>query len=215
MLLVRPNNCVVGCVFWHNSCSKLIHYILICMNIHMMTSSNGNFFRVTGHLCGELFPTQRPVTRSFDVYYDLRLNKRLSKQSWGWWFETPSHPLWRHRNDNYISALTHDMLSKTCIQFAWFFSSILVRLSFLVTSWDLFKVPRNRFCVTGAHITVWKFLVHNSNSKKIRLIIIRNQIFNPYLFPAGRLEQCQPRPLTNSETIYLRIFQHVLNRTEF
>ena len=45
------------------------------------------------------FPTQRPVTRSFDVFYDLRLNKRLSKQSWGWWFETPSRPKWRHRND--------------------------------------------------------------------------------------------------------------------
>ena len=44
------------------------------------------------------FPTQRPVTRSFDVYFDLRPNKRLSKQSWGWWFETPSRPSWRHRN---------------------------------------------------------------------------------------------------------------------
>ena len=60
----------------------------------MMMSSNGNIFRVTGHLCGEFigpgeFHTQRPVTRSFDVYFDLRPNKRLSKQSWGWWFETP------------------------------------------------------------------------------------------------------------------------------
>ena len=45
------------------------------------------------------FPAQRPVTRSFDVFFDLRLNKRLSKQSWGWWFETLSRPLWRHRND--------------------------------------------------------------------------------------------------------------------
>ena len=44
------------------------------------------------------FPRQRPVTQSFDVYFDLRPNKRLSKQSWGWWFETPSRPLWRHRN---------------------------------------------------------------------------------------------------------------------
>ena len=44
------------------------------------------------------FPTQRPVTRGFDVFFDLRLNKRLSKQSWGWWFETPSSPLWRHSN---------------------------------------------------------------------------------------------------------------------
>ena len=45
---------------------------------------------------GEL-PAQRPVTRSFDVFFDLRLNKRLSKQSRGWWFETPSRSLWRHR----------------------------------------------------------------------------------------------------------------------
>ena len=57
----------------------------------MMTSPKGNIFRVTGPLCGEFtgpgeFPTQRPVTRSFDVFFDLRLNKRLSKQSWGWWF---------------------------------------------------------------------------------------------------------------------------------
>ena len=44
------------------------------------------------------FPAQRPVTRSFDVFFDLRLNKRLSKQSWGWWFETLSCPLWRHSN---------------------------------------------------------------------------------------------------------------------
>ena len=44
------------------------------------------------------FPAQRPVTRSFDVFFDIRLNKRLSKQSWGWWFETLSCPLWRHCN---------------------------------------------------------------------------------------------------------------------
>ena len=48
---------------------------------------------------GEL-PAQRPMTRSFDVFVDLRLNKRLSKQSWSWWFETQSRPLWRHRNGN-------------------------------------------------------------------------------------------------------------------
>ena len=45
------------------------------------------------------FPAQRPVTRSFDVFFDLRLKKQLSKQSWGWWFETLSRPLWRHPND--------------------------------------------------------------------------------------------------------------------
>ena len=44
------------------------------------------------------FPSQRPVTWSFDVFFDLRLNKRLSKQAWGWWFEMPTHSLWRHCN---------------------------------------------------------------------------------------------------------------------
>ena len=44
------------------------------------------------------FPAQRVVTRSFDVFFDLRLNKRLSKW-WGWWFETPPRPLWRHYNE--------------------------------------------------------------------------------------------------------------------
>ena len=44
------------------------------------------------------FPTQRPVTRSFDVFFDLRLNKRLNQQSWRRWFETASRPQWRHCN---------------------------------------------------------------------------------------------------------------------
>ena len=44
------------------------------------------------------FPTQRLVTRSFDVFFDLRPNKRSSKQSWDWWFGTLSRPLWRHCN---------------------------------------------------------------------------------------------------------------------
>ena len=69
----------------------------------MMTSSNGNIFSVTGPLRGEFtspgeFPAQRPVTRSFDVFFDLRLNKRLSKQPPGWWSETPLWSLWRQCN---------------------------------------------------------------------------------------------------------------------
>ena len=79
----------------------------------MMTSPNGNtwwrhqmetfsallaIWAGNSPVPGDFF-TQRPVTRSFDVNFDLRPNKRLSKQLWGWWSETQSHPLWRHRND--------------------------------------------------------------------------------------------------------------------
>ena len=63
----------------------------------MMTSSNGNIFRVTGHLC-RWIPRTKASDASFDVFFDLRLITRPSKQSQGWWFETPSCPLWLHCN---------------------------------------------------------------------------------------------------------------------
>ena len=63
---------------------------------NMMTSSNGNIFSVAGHFNGE-FTGHRwiPRTKASDaelwwVFFYLRLIKRLSKQSRGWWFETPS-----------------------------------------------------------------------------------------------------------------------------
>ena len=45
-----------------------------------MTSSNGNIFRVAGHLCGHRWiPLKKASDAEFDVFFDLRLNKRLSK----------------------------------------------------------------------------------------------------------------------------------------
>ena len=52
-------------------------------------------------------PSQRVVTRSFDVFFDLRLNKRFSKQSRRRWFETPSRSLWRHYNAWNVSSQQH------------------------------------------------------------------------------------------------------------
>ena len=96
---IRPHYDVT--VMWipkHKGIVKLI------IPSFMMTSSDGNIFRNTGPLCGEFtgqwgIPSQRSVTLSFDVSLLCALNKRLSTQSWGWWFETPSRSLWRHRND--------------------------------------------------------------------------------------------------------------------
>ena len=59
------------------------------------------------------FPPQRPQTRSFDVSLICVLNKLLSEQSWGWWFETPSH-LWRHCNvRGHLAPMTHTLLINT------------------------------------------------------------------------------------------------------
>ena len=100
-------NVVTGKARWHST-----------INTSMMASSNGSIFRVTGPLCGEFtgpgeFPAQRPVTRSFNVFFHLRLNKR---------FETPSWSLWRHRNAHAEK-----------IQFA---SSIICQHSGTISSWN-------------------------------------------------------------------------------
>ena len=48
---------------------------------YIMTSSNGNILRVTGPLCGWFTghrwnPPTKSVTRSFEVFFDMRPNKR-------------------------------------------------------------------------------------------------------------------------------------------
>ena len=75
--------CPLQCTWWRHQIETFSALLAICA---------GNS-PVTGE-----FPTQRPVTRSFDVFFDQHPNERLSKQWWGWWFETLSSPLWRHHN---------------------------------------------------------------------------------------------------------------------
>ena len=71
---------------------------------------------------GEI-PAQRPVTPIIDVFFDRRLNRRLSKQSWGWWFETPSRPLWRHNNELHptVSADWYQLLAQHCWNIAQYY----------------------------------------------------------------------------------------------
>ena len=84
-----------------------LHYMVVdFVNIvYMMTTSYGNIFRATGHLCGE-FTGHRwnPLTKASNAELWFFLS---NKQSWGWWFETPSHPLCRHRNVSYNTTSYH------------------------------------------------------------------------------------------------------------
>ena len=52
------------------------------------------------------FPSQKPVTRRFDVLFGLRLNSWLRKRSRRWWFETPSCSLWCHCNGIHVNSWT-------------------------------------------------------------------------------------------------------------
>ena len=66
--------------WWRNQMETLSALLALCAGNWLVTDE---------------IPAQRPVTPSFDIFFDLRLNNRLSKQSWGRRFETLSRPLWR------------------------------------------------------------------------------------------------------------------------
>ena len=82
---------------------------------HQMETSSALLAICAGNspFTGE-FP-QRPVTRSFGVFFGLRLNERFSKQSCGWRFEAPSRPIWRHSNEHIGGWATRRWGAVTCL----------------------------------------------------------------------------------------------------
>ena len=93
------------------------------------------------------FPAQKSVTRNFDVFFDLRLNKWLSKQSWGWWFETPSRPLWRHCDA--LSVVFWHNLAQNIISYQMEIDTLYAGLGYARTKvqwsakWRLFRLDLN------------------------------------------------------------------------
>ena len=97
-----PNAVFILLSLFHTTCSPHDDVIKWKLFSALLALCAGNS-PVTGE-----FPSQKPVTRSFDVFFDLRLNKRLRKQSWGWQFETLSRSLWRHRNVKFDNRVYND-----------------------------------------------------------------------------------------------------------
>ena len=107
---IRPIRCailrdgVTGCNpirlptgnLWHGWCTPWLFY---AWWRHQMET-----FSALLAICAGNSPGHQSVTRRSDVFFDLRPNKWLSKQSWGWWFQTLSCSLWRHRNGQYVSV---------------------------------------------------------------------------------------------------------------
>ena len=124
------------------------------------------------------FPAQRPVTRSFDVFSELRLNKRLSKQSWGWWFETLSCSLWRYRNDR---KLTHYIPSNCIIYWRQFLKDVCpAQLHASLNIWKCYdyKILRN-------HVVIWAILM--TLQERLKSPITR-------LFPDNLFKQTTKEP---------------------
>ena len=84
------------------------------------------------------FATQRSVTRSFDVFFDLRLNKWLSKQCWEWWFRTPSCSLWRH---------CHEVICSN--------GTLLLSITYTLANHKIFE--NGLFSLCFLHLLIWSF----------------------------------------------------------
>ena len=121
------------------------------------------------------FPAQRPATRSLDVFSDLRLNKRLSKQSWGWWFETLSSSLWRHCN--VIARLkailynSHQREDCNGIQI-----QIQSHYHMICNSRLFFSGRRQRRLQEGRHIRMLLRIRGNRQTSNKRRILVGNKI---------------------------------------
>ena len=159
-----------------------MHWSSTLIRLSMMTSSNGNIFRVTGLLCGEFtghqwIPRTKPVTRSFDVFFDLRLNKRLSKQSRGWWIETPSRPLWRNYNDYQTRICTSTLAAPVAWEMCGTLIYVKVSPSAVVL---LHRQPR-----TGRRFSFWgRGNLHWVSITGVSLWKIRNWCL-PNIFSIG------------------------------
>ena len=113
------------------------------------------------------FPAQRPVTRSLDVFFEMRPHKRLINNGEAASFETPLHPLWRHCNYMHV----------------WIFSKqhrqINVKISLLSFSSYLFTQPPELAISEDFHIAVkYKEEIVSSNlDTKIRTVFTRKRLW--------------------------------------
>ena len=128
------------------------------------------------------FPSQRPVSRSFDVFFDLWVNKWLSKRWWGWWFETPSRPLCRHCNEVTATHLkiVHPKIMATRRRaqlvriYQWF--DLIVSWLFSTTCLcflTIYQVESFLFCL----INGWFILENESFSWMNWLFVVMNHRF--------------------------------------
>ena len=116
---------------WWRGNAFIIHDDVVKMEIFSasLAISAGN-----SPVPGEFPP--KALTRNVDVFFDLRLNKRLSKQSWDWWFETPPRPLWCHRS--VLTLCEGNASIKTAIYFTY--SRNVSRDYYFWTYWRLLLV---------------------------------------------------------------------------
>ena len=135
------------------------------------------------------FPAQRPVTRSFDVFFDLRMDGRLSKHSWSWWLDTLSCPLWRQSNGT-LTNWQNQNDTQICKNCSWFgghngyFVSIKLRNDIFLVSdqrmrtgtWEVGDILafRKKTCNYAINLTHTFFTKECNSHHKITSFLLNN-----------------------------------------
>ena len=114
------------------------------------------------------------MTRSFDVFFDLRLNEWLSKQSRGWWFETPSRPLWRHSNGSTWCYVVKQVPDR---KFASLYVSLILNALVLAMihscSWVSFSIP---WCISA--VCAWKRILWYVCQMRLSCLVMDMQMYS-------------------------------------
>ena len=150
----------------------------------MMTSPNGNIFRVTGPLWREstrqrCIPLPKASEAELWCFLRLRLNKRLSKQSRRRWFETPSCSIWRHCNSSEMPAVRKVMQFHFVCVFALPYRAVLLGS---LSSWDIIwlidwcrssthRVLYNTQLRNDSYIYIYIYFIFVYISKLIKLVM--------------------------------------------
>ena len=111
------------------------------------------------------FAAQRPATRSIDVFFDLCLNKRLSKQWWGWWFETSSRPLWCHCNGVVMLCLEKNAAISLVVSIE-FLINLNNWIVYVRSTWRKTRSKLRCLIVTWISNIVFNLLIRNYNYSK-------------------------------------------------
>ena len=144
--------------------TKLFEYL---NTIDPIWTHNTNISRVTGPLCGD-FTGRRwiPRTKACDAELWCFLWSApwiLSKQSWGWWFETSSHLSWRHCNiirDRWYQWCTNVFEKSFLCYLCW--SGDLVFIHIHTTKYPVAKGKPDNVCHEGReYIDIAGDKVHN------------------------------------------------------
>ena len=124
------------------------------------------------------FHSQRPVTRSFDVFFDQRLNKRLSKQSKCWWFKTPSRSLLRHCN----SSLVYPIWRRNQWYQSWPAEIISIVDDVCLRQISLINNGQGESCITFPILSLFFQFSTQICKKMLSLCIGRNKMQVSYFF---------------------------------